>query len=111
MGTGFVPYPSAVTHSASTAAVHSYLVSLRALLKISVQVIEIIPPQVATDLMVDLKEPPQSVPLDKFADDVMAPLTVQPDADEIIVEEVEPFRFPERDGTLREIVASMTDSD
>lgn len=53
--------------------------------------------------MVGLKESPQSVRLDKFADDVMAPLTVQPDADEIIVEEVEPFRFAERDGILREM--------
>lgn len=43
-GTGFVPYPSAETHSASKAAVHSYLVLLRSLLKTSVQVIEIIPP-------------------------------------------------------------------
>ena len=32
-GTGFVPYPAAATYAASKAAVHSYVVSLRALLK------------------------------------------------------------------------------
>lgn len=110
-GTGFVPYPAAATYSASKAAVHSYFVSLRALLKEDLQVIEIIPPQVATDLMDGLKESPQSVPLDKFADDVMAQLIGQPEADEIIVNEVEPFRFAERNGQVREIVEGMIDTD
>ncbi|MFC0269098.1 MULTISPECIES: SDR family oxidoreductase [Gammaproteobacteria] len=110
-GTGFVPYPGAATYSASKAAIHSYTLSLRALLKGATQVIEIIPPMVATDLLDGLTASPLSVPLDKFADDVMAQLTGQPEADEIIVEEVEPFRFAERDGKMREIVASMIADD
>ncbi|WP_137681179.1 SDR family oxidoreductase [Aurantiacibacter suaedae] len=110
-GTGFVPYPAAATYSASKAAVHSYVVALRALLEGDAQVIEIIPPQVATDLLEGLKESPHSVPLNKFADDVMAHLNEQPEADEIVVEEVEPFRFAERDNKVREIVARMIDGD
>jgi uncharacterized oxidoreductase len=106
-GTGFVPYPAAPTYSASKAALHSYTVSLRALLRDSLQVIEIIPPQVATDLMVGLKDSPYSVPLEKFADDVMALLVADPSVDEIIVDEVKPFRFAERDGKVREIVTTM----
>lgn len=106
-GTGFVPYPAAPTYSASKAALHSYTVSLRALLRDTLQVIEIIPPQVATDLMEGLKDSPYSVPLEKFADDVMALLVAQPSADEIIVDEVKPFRFAERDGKVREIVNAM----
>ena len=106
-GTGFVPYPAASTYSASKAALHSYTVSLRAHMRDTLQVIEIIPPQVATDLMDGLKNSPYSVPLEKFADDVMALLVVDPSADEIIVDEVKPFRFAERDGKVREIVNAM----
>lgn len=106
-GTGFVPYPAAPTYSASKAALHSYTLSLRALVKESVQVIEIIPPQVATDLMDGLKDSPYSVPLEKFADDVMSQITASPLLDEIIVDEVKPFRFAERDGKVREILETM----
>jgi uncharacterized oxidoreductase len=106
-GTGFVPYPAAPTYSASKAALHSYTLSLRALLRGALQVIEIIPPQVATDLMEGLKDSPYSVPLEKFTDDVMAQLVTHPLADEIIVDEVEPFRFAERDGKVREILKTM----
>lgn len=107
-GTGFVPFPAAPTYSASKAALHSYTVSLRALLKDRLQVIEIVPPQVATDLMEGLKDSPHSVPLAKFADDVVSQLNELPRADEIIVDEVKPFRFAERDGSVAELVAAMT---
>lgn len=107
-GTGFVPYPTAPTYSASKAALHSYTLSLRALVQESIQVIEIIPPQVATDLMDGLKDSQYSVPLEKFADDVMAQLIADPASDEIIVDEVKPFRFAERDEKVREILKTMT---
>jgi uncharacterized oxidoreductase len=75
-----------------------------------VQVIEIIPPQVATDLMEGLKDSPFSVPLEKFADDVMNQLITCVSRDEIIVDEVMPFRFAERDGTLADILKAMVES-
>lgn len=106
-GTGFVPYPAAPTYSASKAALHSYTLSLRALLGDALQVIEIIPPQVATDLMEGLKDSPYSLSLDKFVSDVMAQLISYPSAEEIIVDEVKPFRFAERDGTVSDLVKAM----
>jgi uncharacterized oxidoreductase len=106
-GTGFVPYPAAPTYSASKAALHSYTLSLRALLQDDLQVIEIIPPQVATDLMEGLQDSPYSVPLEKFADDVMAQLLAQPSAEEIIVDEVKPFRFAEKEGTVGDLLKAM----
>jgi uncharacterized oxidoreductase len=106
-GTGFVPYPAAPTYSASKAALHSYTLSLRALLRDDLQIIEIVPPQVATDLMDGLQDSPYSVPLEKFADDVMAQLLAQPSAEEIIVDEVKPFRFAEKEGTVGDLLKAM----
>ncbi|MEG3085578.1 SDR family oxidoreductase [Sphingomonas sp. PB2P12] len=106
-GLAFVPYAPSSTYSATKAAVHSYTASLRALLKGKVEVIEIVPPQVATALTPTLKDSPYSVPLDDFADEVMALFDQQPPSEEIIVESVEPFRFAERDGKTNELIASM----
>jgi uncharacterized oxidoreductase len=106
-GVGFVPYAAAPTYSATKAAVHSYTAALRALLAGSVEVIEIVPPQVATDLTPSLRDSPYSVPLDTFADEVISLFDDQPLSDEIIVEGVKPFRFAERQGRTDELIASM----
>lgn len=106
-GLAFVPYAPSPTYSATKAAVHSYTASLRALLKGLVEVIEIAPPQVATDLTPTLKDSPYSVPLDAFADEVIALFDEHPSSGEIIVETVKPFRFAERDGTTEALIASM----
>lgn len=106
-GVGFVPYAAAPTYSATKAAVHSYTAALRGLLAGSVEVIEIVPPQVATDLLPGLKDSPYSVPLDAFADEVVTLLDEHPSSGEIIVESVEPFRFAERQGRTEELLASM----
>jgi len=53
----FVPLPSAPIYSASKAAIHSYTQSLRFQLeKTGVEVIELMPPAVKTDLTADLPE-------------------------------------------------------
>lgn len=106
-GVGFVPYAAAPTYSATKAALHAYTAALRALLAGSVEVIEIIPPQVATDLLPGLKGSPYSVPLDVFADEVMALLDEQPASGKIVVESVKPFRFAERHGRTEELIASV----
>lgn len=106
-GLAFVPYAAAPTYSATKAAVHSYTASLRALLDGMVEVIEIAPPQVATDLTPTLKDSPYSVPLDDFADEVIALFDQQPSPREIIVESVKPFRFAEREGKTDELIASI----
>jgi uncharacterized oxidoreductase len=53
----FVPLPSAPIYSASKAAIHSYTQSLRfQLQEAGVEVIELMPPAVKTDLTADLPE-------------------------------------------------------
>lgn len=70
-GLAFVPAVFAPVYSATKAALHSFSMSLRQdLARTSVQVIEIVPPAVNTDLGgVGLHT--QGVPLDEFADAVM----------------------------------------
>jgi uncharacterized oxidoreductase len=56
-GLAFVPLPSAPIYSATKAAVHSYTQSLRfQLQETGVEVIELMPPAVKTDLTADLPE-------------------------------------------------------
>jgi uncharacterized oxidoreductase len=49
-GLAFVPLTTTPTYSATKAAIHSYTVSLREVLKGKVEVIELVPPAVQTDL-------------------------------------------------------------
>jgi uncharacterized oxidoreductase len=71
-GLAFVPSPFAAVYGATKAALHSWTMSLRHLLSATkVRVVEIIPPAVNTDLGgVGLHH--TGVPLDEFADAVMA---------------------------------------
>jgi uncharacterized oxidoreductase len=56
-GLAFVPLPSAPIYSATKAAIHSYTQSLRfQLQETGVEVIELMPPAVKTDLTADLPE-------------------------------------------------------
>ncbi|MDB5096165.1 MAG: short-chain dehydrogenase [Cyanobacteria bacterium RYN_339] len=71
-GLSFAPMPGAAVYSATKAGMHSFTLSLRKqLAKVGVAVVEIIPPAVNTDLGgVGLHN--FGVPLDAFADSVMA---------------------------------------
>ena len=84
-GLGFVPLVAAPIYSATKAAVHSFTVSLRRQLEATaVQVIEIIPPVVETDLHLGLKrKPPQAMTLEAFVDAAMA--GVDKGHDEVVV--------------------------
>ncbi|GJD93599.1 SDR family oxidoreductase [Methylobacterium iners] len=75
-GLGFVPLAAAPIYSATKAAVHSFTVSLRRqLARTSVEVVEIIPPVVETDLHRGLaRRPPRAMPLDAFVTAAMAGL-------------------------------------
>jgi uncharacterized oxidoreductase len=97
-GLAFVPLRSHPTYSATKAAMHSYTVSLRSALAGKVEVIELAPPAVQTALTPGQETREGYQPLDDFADEVMALLTAQPDAPEILVQNVQPLRFAERDG-------------
>lgn len=108
-GLAFVPLATTPTYSATKAAIHSWSMSLREQLKhTSVEVIEIVPPYVQTELLgphqaVD----PAAMPLADFIAEVMTILETQPKAGEVIVERCKPLRFAEATGTLSQVFAAL----
>jgi uncharacterized oxidoreductase len=86
----FVPMAPTAIYSATKAALHSYALSQRFLLRNSkVRVLEIAPPWVRTDLM-NSREAKEAMPLDQFIEETMTLLGT--DADEIVVEGARTFR-------------------
>ncbi|RUL71060.1 SDR family oxidoreductase [Dyella choica] len=87
---GFVPMAVTGIYSATKAAVHSYALSQRFMLRdTGVRVLEIAPPWVRTELM-NSQEAELAMPLDQFMAETMAVLGT--DADEILVDAAKPFR-------------------
>ena len=108
-GLAFVPLMSTPTYSATKAAMHSYTQSLRESLKGRVEVIELAPPGVQTDLTPGQSTRPGYQPLEDFADEAFALLQQQPTPPEILVKNVLPFRHAERDGKHQEHFAMLSD--
>ncbi len=96
-GLAFVPLVMTPTYSATKAAMHSYTVSLRAALAGRVEVIELAPPAVQTELTPGQSTREGYQPLDDFADEVLALFAQEPTPAEILVQGVHPLRFAERD--------------
>ncbi len=91
-GLAFVPLAPTPTYCATKAAIHSYTQSLRYQLRESTtEVLELVPPYVATELM-NGADDPRAMPLDKFITEVMDILKTQPTATEICVENVKGLR-------------------
>lgn len=101
-GLAFVPFPAAPTYSATKAALHAYTAAIRPLLKGNVEVIEIIPPQVQTELTPGQSTDPNSMPLNAFADEVMALLHAADTPAEVCVEGVRYFREAEAKGQFND---------
>jgi uncharacterized oxidoreductase len=105
---GFVPLVFTAVYSATKAALHSYALSQRFLLKgTGIRVLEMAPPWVRTDLM-NSREAEQAMPLDQFIAETMAVFAT--DADEILVESARPFRAnvgPEEHGFVDTFNAQM----
>ena len=101
-GLGFVPLPATPTYSATKAALHSYTQSLRVQLQgTSVEVLEIIPPAVVTDLTPGRSDSdPRMMPLKDFITETMQILQTQPTPAEINVERVKGLRFAEATGSF-----------
>jgi uncharacterized oxidoreductase len=98
-GLAFVPLPVTPTYSATKAALHSYTVSLRVQLAgTPVEVIEIIPPAVATDLTPGRTPNERMMPLPDYIEQTMQILKRQPTPSEICVENVNFLRFAEAKG-------------
>jgi uncharacterized oxidoreductase len=111
-GLAFVPMAITPTYCATKAAIHSYSQSLRYQLRsTSVEVKELIPPYVATELTGQRQaNDPMAMPLDAFIKETMQILKTQPDATEICVERVKPLRFAERSGEYEAFFEKFNDS-
>lgn len=97
-GLAFVPLLTTPTYNATKAAIHSYTVALREVLKGQVEVIELAPPAVQTGLTPGQENRPGYQPLDEFADEVMTLFGQQPTPREILVERVKFLRDAEAEG-------------
>ncbi|WP_327752717.1 SDR family oxidoreductase [Sphingobium sp. SJ10-10] len=103
-GLAFVPLAATPTYSATKAALHSWSLSMREQLKgTSVEVIELAPPGVQTDLMPGHAENPQMMPLDAYIAEVMGLLGQEPALEEICVERVKFLRDAERRGEFAQV--------
>ncbi len=106
-GLAFVPLTTSPTYSATKAAIHSYTISLRAALQGRVEVIELAPPAVQTDLTPGQATRPGYLPLQDFADEVIALFQQQPTPAEILVERVGFLRFAEAQGRFDETLGAL----
>lgn len=107
-GLAFAPLSGAPTYSATKAALHSYTVSLRERLKDKVEVIELAPPGVQTELMPGQSKHEGHMPLADFIDETMALFVQKPTPQEILVKQVEFLRWAERDGHFEQAVAMLS---
>jgi uncharacterized oxidoreductase len=107
-GLAFVPLAATPTYSATKAAIHSWSQSLRHQLKdTGIQVIEIAPPMVATDLMPGQAENPRSMPLADYIAETVSLLETQPDAPENLVERVKMLRHAEQSGHYDQVYPQL----
>jgi short-subunit dehydrogenase involved in D-alanine esterification of teichoic acids len=111
-GLAFAPLKVTPTYDASKAAIHMLSEAVRLqLADTSVDVVELVPPSVATDLMPGQRESAFAMPLDAFVAEVVDLLRTQPDAHEILVERVKFLRFGEARGDYDQVVATLNASD
>jgi len=96
-GLAFVPMAVTPTYCATKAAIHSYTQSLRyQLRKTKVEVLELIPPYVQTELLgPEQATDPNAMPLKDFIAEAIQILKHSPEATEICVERVRPLRRAE----------------
>ena len=97
-GLAFIPMAMTPTYTATKAAIHSYTQALRYQLKSTyIEVLELIPPYVQTQLM-DGAADPRAMPLAAFIAEVMEILKTEPTPPEICVQNVGNLRLAAEQG-------------
>ena len=111
-GLAFIPLAMTPTYCATKAAIHSYTQSLRYQLRgTSLQVLELIPPYVQTELMNPSQaSDPKAMPLKDFIAETMNILKTSPGWTEICVERVKALRFAEANGGYDTFFKKFNDS-
>jgi uncharacterized oxidoreductase len=109
-GLAYVPLAPTPTYCATKAAIHSYTQSLRYQLRATTtEVLELVPPYVATDLLHGAADP-RAMPLDRYIAEVMEILKTQPEATEICVENVKRLRFAAESGRYDGVFNAMNEA-
>jgi uncharacterized oxidoreductase len=110
-GLAFLPLALTPTYCATKAAIHSWTLSLRYQLRsTAIEVLELIPPYVQTDLMDRNADDPRAMPLKQFIAEVMEILKQQPTPPEICVENVKRLRFAAESGKFDQIFNGLNAS-
>jgi uncharacterized oxidoreductase len=111
-GLGFAPLRVTPSYNASKAAIHMLSESLRLQFADStVEVKELVPPAVQTDLVPGQRDNDAAMPLNDFLDQVMQLLENEPDSKEIQVERVKFLRYGEARGDYDKVIAALNASD
>ena len=108
-GLAFVPLVATPTYSATKAAIHAYTVALREALTGRVEVIELVPPAVQTELTPGQSTRAGYLPLEAFIDEVMTLFARVPTPPEILVERVGFLRFAERENRFDATLAQLNE--
>jgi uncharacterized oxidoreductase len=111
-GLAFTPLAATPSYSAAKAAIHLLSEAIRLqYADTSVQVIELEPPSVQTELVPGQETNELAMPLDEFIAEVMKLLETEPNAREIQVERVKFLRYGEARGDYDQVVATLNASD
>jgi uncharacterized oxidoreductase len=107
-GLAFVPLVATPTYSATKAAIHSWSQSLRSQLAgTGIDVIEIAPPAVATDLTPGHADNPNSMSLDAYIRETVELLETHPQGPENTVQRVLFLRNAEREGRYHQVFGAL----
>ena len=109
-GLAFVPYPPGPVYSATKAFLHNWLDALRMQLrKTSVEVLELAPPYVQTELGGPQQATdPRAMPLKDFTREVMEILKSNTiEKGEILVDKVKPLRWAEKNGEYEKMLEAF----
>ena len=108
-GLAFVPLTGTPTYSATKAGLHFYTLAMRRQLAgSSIEVIELPPPYVQTELTgTHQATDPRAMPLAEFIAEVMAILGRDPTPPEIVVERCRPLRFAAENGQFDQIFEAL----
>lgn len=111
-GLAYTPLALTPTYNATRAAVASFTDILRLqLADTSVEVLELVPPAVATTLLgQDQDDSGRAMPVDEFLDEVMSILTERPDEKQVMVERVKPLRYSEANGNYDQVMQMLAGS-
>ena len=108
-GLAFLPLAGTPTYCATKAAIHSWTQSLRYQLRdTNVQVLELAPPYVQTELMgARQAADPNAMPLADFINEAVALFDDPPASGEILVKRVEALRWAEKNGSFEQIFGQL----